>query len=566
FDGLQQTRVESFDLPGDHPDGGIRLDIKASFDNPSTIGIELGAVEFEPRFKGTPLGLVTVLGLQMKPEATASMTMSGQMKPQTDADDLARVSELMSLFISGKDVPVTVHGRSAKAMGERPGELLEVEWLNAAFQQLELSISLPGSEGMDIIEGISLEDMSLEFSPETAYAPRMSSKDIAATYKNPFGFSLGIHKIKEDIELLSAGDETPMASLQLPLQTVESEGQVIHTSFDNATMTVFGNAHGAFDQFVADLTVKSEQAVIFGGKVDTVARTPIGEVTLLGIPIHTQTVLEGLNGLKDVPTKVLSVDVTGGNHDYLSIELVVLMTNPSKIQIATRGYIRFNVGVPGHSGNLGQAVLRDLQLAHGENEVKAIFQFRPTDASLGQDFLARYLRGEPEIPVVIAGADDATNIPSLRRAFSSLALDSTIAGNQEQLLVECHAHVPLLTVLWKGKVRAEVVVHNPFKADMHVLEISTKVTYKGKTMCEVVGMVTENFTIPGDSTGQSPTLEMEIDKNFSKLSLAGRFEISADVTFSGKAVVGESPETGYPLTVDYKQEGLKYFYTELQLL
>ncbi|KAJ1923184.1 hypothetical protein IWQ60_006039 [Tieghemiomyces parasiticus] len=557
FDGLKETSVEGFDLPGDHPEGGIMLDIKASFRNPSNIGIELGAVTFEPRYQDTPLGLVTVHDLVMRPGETAQMTMSGRMAPQSGAEDLARVSDLMSRFIAGHDVPVTVQGRSAQAAGPAAGELLQVGWLDAAFGQLNLAIALPGSEGMDIIDGINMEDMSLEFTPETAYAPRVSSKDIAAGYRNPFGFTLGIQQIKEEIVLLSENGRVPMASLDLPMQPVVGDDHIIHTAFENATMQVLDNAHGVFDQFVADLTVKSSQAVIFGGTVDTVAQTPIGEVSLTGIPLNAKTTLEGLNGLKDVPTKVLRVDVTGGNRDYLSIELVVLMTNPSKIQIATRGYIQFEVGVPGKSGTLGQAILRDLQLAHGENEVTASFRFRPNPPSLGADFLSRYLGGAPEIPVVIGGAADSTNIPSLRSAFSSLQLASTIAGNTEKLLVECRAKVPLLTVLWNGKVSAEVVVHNPFQADLHVLEITTRVTYNGKVMCEVADMPMENFRIAGGGDDVSPTLTMAIDPKFSKLSLAGKTEILADVTFSGKAVVGESPETGYPLTVDYVQSAVK---------
>ena len=170
----------------------------------SEFGIDLGQVSFQAFYQGIFLGReyfpcltksLVVIDLwsaalaasqvMLNPLAVTHTHFTGRIVPQSD-NDLETLGQLFSQFLMGHNLTLTAKGGSVRP----PGVDEPIAWLSAAFQTLELNITLPGQQ-LNVIKAIKLDDLEITMQEQDqTFAPPVSSKRAAAQYANPFGFSL----------------------------------------------------------------------------------------------------------------------------------------------------------------------------------------------------------------------------------------------------------------------------------------------------------------------------------------------------------------------------------------
>ena len=170
----------------------------------SEFGIELGQVSFQAFYQGIFLGReyfpcltksLVVIDLwsaalsssqvTLNPLAVTHTHFSGRIVPQND-NDLKTLGQLFSQFLMGHNMTLTTKGGSVQP----PGADGPIAWLSAAFQTLELNITLPGQQ-LNVIKAVQLDDIEITMQEQDqTFAPPVSSKRAVAQIANPYGFSL----------------------------------------------------------------------------------------------------------------------------------------------------------------------------------------------------------------------------------------------------------------------------------------------------------------------------------------------------------------------------------------
>jgi hypothetical protein len=93
FNGLRNgVRIDSFDLPGNDPAGGVSLSLQTTVTNPSSVGVSLSTLGFRNFFGSTFIGPAGGTNVNLTPKSTIQLPLSGRLVPQTDAQGLADVS------------------------------------------------------------------------------------------------------------------------------------------------------------------------------------------------------------------------------------------------------------------------------------------------------------------------------------------------------------------------------------------------------------------------------------------------------------------------------------------
>lgn len=280
------VKINSFDLPSNDPAGGIHLTLNTTVTNvsispvgfcspanipiqPSQVGMDLNEIGFRTFFSSTFLGAVSSTGsFTLAPLSTSSLSLAGRLVPQTTDSGLADVSTVFGNFVHGKDSNVAVQGDSAGPSDVRihfvyPLQSLtvvsQVTWLNNAIKKLQVETVLPNQGVLNIITAITLDEMTLMFTPGTAYSPSTSSHAATAAFTLPFAFPIDIIGLEQNITTGYKG--TDFAQLQMPMGpvTTDVQNRIIHLTFSNVPFGVFSGQGGVFQQFLADTTTSQSE-------------------------------------------------------------------------------------------------------------------------------------------------------------------------------------------------------------------------------------------------------------------------------------------------------------------
>ncbi len=200
--------------------------------------------------------------------------------------------------------------------------------MNEGIKSLIVETVLPNQGKLDIIKSIELNELDLRFTESTAFDPATSSNDATAAFTLPFNFPVDIKALGENISVSAGG--APFAELVIPKGSASTDVQqrIIHLTFSDVPFAVFGDQHGAFQQFLASTTTSTNQTMGLSGKADTDADTAVGLLSLTDIDFSVATSIAGLQGLSAKPTLVTSLDVNHGFPDFLLIKVDSSLFNP----------------------------------------------------------------------------------------------------------------------------------------------------------------------------------------------------------------------------------------------
>ncbi|KAK0542857.1 hypothetical protein OC846_006614, partial [Tilletia horrida] len=294
FNNLPGVSISDFTIPGQTNDA-LEISTTSIIPSKAALGIELGKANFEVDFKSLDIGTVSADDLFLAPKTDNKVSLNGFITRQT-GDDLNTLGELFSGFLAGQDQALTIKGISVIS----PAQATPVKWLTAAFQSLNLNVTLPGKR-YNVITGIDIADLEVDITgdPSDSYSLPSSSKSTVATFANPFNFSLTPIQASTDITIIYNGVNT--ASLNLGnidtagagTSTGPNDPGKLNLAFENKDIVAIDRS--SFRAFLAQLTDKASGTFTLGGTADVVGQTVIGNVPIKGIPVNTTTTLKGIN-------------------------------------------------------------------------------------------------------------------------------------------------------------------------------------------------------------------------------------------------------------------------------
>ncbi|CAM0140812.1 hypothetical protein VKS41_008089 [Umbelopsis sp. WA50703] len=500
--GFPKVKITSFALPGDDPAGGIQVSLGTTLTNPSTIGVYLGTINLDIGYQGVYLGPVSATGVNLT-SGDNNITLNGRLIPQTDANNLNIISNLFSNYVAGIPSNTTATGVSAS-----PDGVHSIDWLTAGFKTVQLNVALAATEKLQLIHGVSLGDLDLAFTNQTAYSPITSAPNVTADFSIPFGFSLNITEVTQNITLgTNATGPIAVLSSGYVNSTSNQQAGVLNFALQNAPLDVYPTQHEGFNEFNYNLTGASMYTFNVQGNATVKTATPIGVVTLSGVPLNTTTSLNGLQHLNSTPTIINGIDVTGGTTENLMMDINVTMFNPSSVQISA-GDVQLNMQSAGTQ--LGLVTLPNLVLVRGENHVTAHALFNPKATTVGQNLLTTFIAGKNNT-VGIAGYSNSTAIQSLAYAFGNVSLSSTLPGLQSQLIQSAALEV-LTNTVQTNVASTSVTIANPFSAGLSITQVKAAVTYAGMPVGNIDADISSNpIVVGGKATTASPGIPITMN-------------------------------------------------------
>ncbi|KAI8143830.1 hypothetical protein BJV82DRAFT_557523 [Fennellomyces sp. T-0311] len=569
--GFPEVSIESFQLPGDDPNGGILVELGTILASPSPVGVQLGTIKMAIGYDGVDLGEVTAEGISLA-QGNNSILLKGTLKPQNDPVALEKVGTLFSNYVAGKMSQTTAVGVSAA-----PDGVNSIGWLSEGFQSVRLNVGLGVPKPLDIIKSVGLGYIDLSFSPEAPYAPVLSAPQVTAGFEIPFGFSLDITDVKQELQM--ANEKTSFATISAPFVPADANQEAGEMKFAMTNDTIQGieGKEEDFNDYTYSLTAHESYTFIVKGEATTKTVTPIGNITLAGITLDVPTSLRGMQFLNSTPTIINSLDVTGGEVDHMNLAINVTMGNPSDFSIYT-GDVKFDMKA--EDVVLGSVTLAGLKLNRGDNTVMATAAFDPKSSAVGQNLLSTFVMGKNN-DVNIAGNDQSTAITSLIGGLKEISIVSTLPGLKAPL-IQGSRLVVLNDTTQTGIVNVMVSIANPFSAQLSITSVKSAVTYQGFPVGNIDQDVSGSpINIAGHSTVESSPLNMKMNLQPAAVALLLRSlavkskldtrPLDALLTMGGFQIAGQEQISADPSLFDgfdiskYTMEAMKALTVDLQL-
>ncbi|KAH8549288.1 hypothetical protein BGW37DRAFT_469259 [Umbelopsis sp. PMI_123] len=502
MNGFPDVKITSFALPGDDPAGGIQLSLGTMLTNPSPIGVDLGTIQLDVGYQGVYLGPVQATNVNLAP-GDNNITLNGRLIPQTDPNNLNIISDMFSRYIAGEVSNTTATGVSAAPDGVHP-----VTWLSNGFKTVQLHVGLAASEKLQLIHGVSLGDLDLAFTGQTAYSPLSTAPKVTANFSVPFGFSLNITEVTQNITLgTNATGPIALLSSGYVNSTSDQQAGILTFALNNAPLQVYPDKHDAFNDFTFNLTGANVYDFNVAGNATVVTSTPIGVVHLTNVPLNAVTSLNGLQFLNSTPTVINGIDVTGGTTDNLIMVINTTMYNPSSVQISA-GDVNLLMGSDGTQ--LGTVTLPNLTLVRGSNTLQATALFNPKANTVGQNLLTTFVAGKAN-NVTIGGYSNSTVVESLAYAFGNVSLGAVLPGLPSQLIQSAGLTVYTNTVQTKV-AGTSVTIANPFSAGLSITQVKAAVTYAGMPVGNIDADISSNpIVVGGKTTAASPAIPITMN-------------------------------------------------------
>ncbi|KAG0746078.1 hypothetical protein G6F33_006884 [Rhizopus arrhizus] len=515
MNGFPNVKISSFKLPADAPNGGgILVELGTVLTSPSPIGVQLGTINMGIGYEGVSLGTVTGENVNLQ-KGDNTILLKGTLTPHNDTASLDKIGHLFSNYIAGVTSNTSAVGISCAPDGVHP-----ITWLSEGFQSVQLNVALGAPEPLKIIHGVKMGYVDLAFDAANPYSPTLSAPSVTANFQMPFGFSLNITELSQNISLginTSDTETTNFAVIQAPLTAAvsnQAEGTIVFP-LNNRTISGIPGQESIFNEYTYELTASQNYPFMVSGSALTKAITPIGPLTLTGINFTVPTALNGLQFLNSSATTINSLDVVGGTSSGLNLAISVTMNNPSDFSIST-GDVSFDMGAS--DTKLGLVTLSNLNLVRGSNTVNASAVFDPKSSEVGQTLLSTFVMGSNN-DVDISGYADSTNIASLATGLSAIRLMSTLPG-LKTALIQGSALSILPDTVTTSVSGVKVSIANPFSAGMSISKVVAAVTYQGMPLGNIDQDISSNpIVISGKSTVQSNPLNMQMNLEPSAIAL-----------------------------------------------
>ncbi|KAL1735691.1 hypothetical protein EV714DRAFT_280260 [Schizophyllum commune] len=509
MNGLRDgVTINSFDLPSNDDNGGIHLTIDATAKNPSQVGVELSTLSFNSYTTGDNAVMIAPVStnetVTLYPQSTTNMALVGRLVPQDSDEGLAAVSEVFNNFIHGKNSDLVVQGTAAGPS--------DVSWLNEGIKSLKVETELPNQGKLDIIKSIDLNQLTLMFDEESAWAPPSSTNDTEAAFTIPFAFPIDIVALQETITIGWQGTDVGQLKVDKSPTKTDVDARVIYITFKDTPLTAYDDKHDAFSQFLAATTTGETVTLSLSGTSNADASTAVGVLSLKDIDFSVSTDIGGLQGLNAKPVTVGNLDVKHGYSDYLLITLDGDLYNPSNLTVGT-GDVAFTVQYQDQP--IGEADIADLVITPGNLTTGIDFHYQPEgDAAegAGRNLLENYIQGV-DSDTMIQGSTESTDVESLKEALSEIRLAPVTIPALHQTLVTAASLKFPVDIVDTGIASATVDIANPFTASINLLTVDADVKYHELSLGSVDHQDFSSNPIHADGHSNVTSQDMPFDFN-----------------------------------------------------
>ncbi|EIW52711.1 uncharacterized protein TRAVEDRAFT_134842 [Trametes versicolor FP-101664 SS1] len=496
--------IETFDLPNNDPAGGIHLTLQTNVTNPSQVGVELSSIAFQNFFGDINIGPVASMkGFTLAPQSTVALPLTGRLIPQSDQAGLDAVSTIFNRFIHAQDSNVTVRGDSAGPT--------DVTWLNEGIKSLEVQTVLPNRGQLEIIKSISLNELDLRFSEDTAFGPATSSDDTTAAFTLPFDFPINIVALEQNITVGTGGNDFAQLIIPKGPSTTEVEQRIIHLNFSNVPFAVLDGQDDTFEQFLSTTATSKAAQMQLAGVANTDADTAVGLLSLSDIAFSVTTSIAGLQGLNTRPALVSTLDVNRGFADHLLIKANSSLFNPSNITLGNGSY---SLRTPYPDVDVGTMWSSNLVIIPGNASYAIDVLYKPQGSAVasGQKMLENYLQGVVSA-TTIQGSTDSTPIESLQLAMSNIRLSPVNIPALHQNLITTASLIFPTDIVKTGIAQTSFSLDNPFTASINLLEVTATATFGSLTLGKIDHVDRSNSPIHADGHNkiESPQLPFEFN-------------------------------------------------------
>lgn len=498
MNGLKNAvTINSFDLPADDPAGGITLTLDTTIVNPSQVGIQLNSLEFGSYYStGTYLGPVaSVPQLSLAPLSSSQVKFAGRLVRQTTEAGLNDLSKIFTDFIH--DIPSSVEVRGVAANPD-------VSWLTAGVKTLQISSVLPSRGVLDIIKGISINQMTMDFPAGSAYSPISSSSDTTAQFDLPFGFGLNIVSLEQTILVHYQNVQFAQLALGTVAANTDVSTRVIHLSFQNVPFAVADGQQSTFQQFLAQTTTSDSVTFGLSGTASSQAETAAGRLSISGIAFNVESNMKAINTFGGT-AQISDVRIVGsggdGGNQYVSSPLKTGLNNPSNISLVA-GSISLPTFYQGTQ--VGESVVPAFNLVPGGNTLAAEFRYHPANANdtVAQSFLQSYLEQGGSVPVTIHGDSNSASFESLVPALEQTALSSGVPGISAKIVTKINVYLSFTGALATGEVEIDFDAYNPLDCDLELVHVQSDSGINGETYAQFT-WIPGSFVIPSKGTANS---------------------------------------------------------------
>ncbi|RKP14473.1 hypothetical protein BJ684DRAFT_15207 [Piptocephalis cylindrospora] len=487
MNNLPDVKVDSFDLPANHPQGGISIFVNASVFNPSPVSMDAGDMSLDVYYSGVRLAETVARQVKLR-QGINHMTIEGRILPQTSPEALEKLSEMMGLYLAGKVSNFDILGTGARPDDHSP----PIPWLDQAIKGVQMRFPFPGSEPREFIESVEIGHMHIDLTPETAYNPVARSEGVFATLRIPWAFPIDVNRISAELVMVVDGveiAEMQAKDIATSGRIAGGTGQVIAT-FQGVQVNVIPGREGHFERFIQDVLFSSSKSFALRGVASATALTGIGEVAVKGIKFGTSATIQGLSGLQDIQFDIGRVTVLGGDPNKgILVETVVSMVNPTVMGVSM-GDVRMDAYYDGHK--IGFCVIPQMTLKPGPNTLTAQVVYNPETRAgkrAGSRMLTAYAAGE-SVTVGAAGSPDSTSIRSIQPALSAMRITTPVAGMAYAKLMR-GARVSFdFSTFFTRKVIAAFDAYNPIDVPVTILRMRATMQWQGYNL----GKVDEDLT------------------------------------------------------------------------
>ncbi|KAI8618190.1 hypothetical protein BC830DRAFT_17744 [Chytriomyces sp. MP71] len=543
FGGLRNPSVTSFNLP-DSDATGIHVVTGAAINNPSTITINMGNMNFDMQFNNQSVGSLTAQNVIMAP-GTNNVNMDGRLK----SSNSQLLSSMMTQFLTGGGLNVNVLGNSVSTNGQQPS------WLNSAFRTLSLPISLPSPKlTQPLVSGLSIPAMTLQMNSQDPSGGNIatSAPVVTTNFNSPFPFHIGITGVATNLQFIDQASGQPFANINLPMgpASIDSAGKVVTTSFSQQYLTVIPGQEAQLANFLKQITISNSVTIPVKGTVSASANTDAGSVTISGIPLSDSVTISGLSGLSSVT--IPSSSVVGGDSNGLQL------TVPTQIQNPSSNTLQFNsdvfVDLAANGQKVGTARMPNLVLQPGSNTImSAVTLFvDPNNAAAVtalRKSLSAYMMGQTT-PITLVGNANPTIYRSLQPALQSLNVGSNFPGQTKPLVQSGTLSLQLLP----PALQTTLNILNPLEAPLTLQRITTSISVNGKVIATADHALASPLIIQVGQVGTTEKFDLTpvlslIDIQVALKALGGT--LTVDTVSSIQNMVGS-----FQNIVDYNQNGI----------
>ncbi|CAO3567359.1 unnamed protein product [Mortierella alpina] len=198
-----------------------------------------------------------------------------------------------------------------------------------------------------------------------------------------------------------------------------------------------------------------------------ISDTPFGVLKLTGIPFESNVTLKGIE-FNSIKAAVSNVVTSSGTSDHIVLTERLAVPNSSSLSFSS-GSATLTVYDKESNEYLGELFFPAMKLVPGLNSISTQFLFRPTNPTVRDGFVAKYLVGGESL-LKAMGTKVSTQSVELQQAFSLIALASTAPGMNPppRLILSGTAKSNLNTVFGNRQTVAQIRMVNPMDTDLYV--------------------------------------------------------------------------------------------------